>query len=105
MSSRNSYLSPDERRAAPILHRTLTEAKTAYEKGERSGDALRQAMLAALEAEPLAQTDYVSIAQPDTLAELDTVNRDALFSLAVRIGKTRLIDNFILSESNWLTGK
>ncbi|MFN2298725.1 MAG: pantoate--beta-alanine ligase [Anaerolineales bacterium] len=104
MSSRNTYLSAEERRAATVLHRALSAARSACDGGERGAEALRKAMRACLEAEPLARTEYVSAADPDTLAELDRVERDALLSMAVRIGKTRLIDNFLLRDGEWETG-
>jgi pantoate--beta-alanine ligase len=97
MSSRNVYLAPDERRAAPVLFRALTAARSYWLAGERDGEALREAMRAVLAGEPLARPDYVSVADPDTLVELDTVTGPALASLALRIGRTRLIDNLILS--------
>lgn len=96
MSSRNMYLSPKERRAATVLFRALSAAQAAWQAGERDGERLRQRMRAVLTSEPLARPDYVSIADPDTLAELDQVGERALASLAVRIGATRLIDNLIL---------
>ena len=93
MSSRNVHLSPDERSAAPVLRRALLSAREAWANGERSGAALRTRMHAELSEEPLAQIDYVSIADAATLDELDTLDGPALASLAVRFGKTRLIDN------------
>ena len=96
MSSRNSYLSPEERTAAPILFRALTTAKSAYENGERNADALRKTMSDVLASEPLANQQYVSCADYDTLEELTTVTDKSLLSMAVFIGKTRLIDNFVL---------
>ena len=96
MSSRNAYLTPREREAATALFRALSAAASAYERGVRDGGALRAAMLDLLRAEPLAESDYVSVADPVTLAELQMVERGALLSLAVRVGKTRLIDNLLL---------
>jgi pantoate--beta-alanine ligase len=96
MSSRNSYLSPEERQSATILFRALTAAKSAYERGERSGDALRKIMAETIASEPRAQMQYVSCADYDTLEELETVTGKTLLSMAVFIGKTRLIDNFVL---------
>jgi pantoate--beta-alanine ligase len=93
LSSRNVHLTPDERRAAPVLRRALLAARTAWEGGERSGDGLRAAMRAELDREPLAAVEYVSIADGSTLEELETVGGPALASLAVRFGSTRLIDN------------
>ncbi len=96
LSSRNVLLSPEQRQAATVLSRALREAEQRYRAGERSGEALRQAMQAALAAEPLARPDYVSVADGDTLDELDHVNGPALLSLAVLVGKVRLIDNIPL---------
>jgi pantoate--beta-alanine ligase len=99
LSSRNVYLDPAERQTALVLSRALRAAHDLWDAGERDGERLRAAMRAALAAEPLAQPDYVSIADPDTLAELDAIapGQGALASLAVRIGRgTRLIDNHIL---------
>jgi len=93
LSSRNVHLTPDQRMAAPVLRRALLTARDAWERGERSGDALRAAMRDALAAEPLAAPDYVSVADARTLAELDRADGPALLSLAVRFGQTRLIDN------------
>jgi pantoate--beta-alanine ligase len=98
LSSRNVHLSPEERAAAPVLRRALLEACERWQRGERSGDALRAAMRSTLEAEPLAVADYVSVADGSTLRELDTVDGPALLSLAVRFGSTRLIDNEPLGE-------
>jgi len=96
MSSRNSYLGPEERRAALILYRSLSLAQESYAKGERNAEDLRQRMASLISEEPLAKIDYVSIADRETLEELSTMDRPALVSLAVRIGKTRLIDNVLL---------
>jgi pantoate--beta-alanine ligase len=100
LSSRNVYLNPAERQAATVLHRALTAAQAAYDEGERDADGLRAIISAALAAEPLAREEYVSVADPDTLAELERVGgAGALLSLAVRVGKTRLIDNVVLGAS------
>jgi pantoate--beta-alanine ligase len=104
MSSRNTYLAPEERRAAIVLYGALSAARSAYDRGEREAEKLRAAMRDYLAAEPRARTEYVSAADPDTLAELDRVGRNALLSMAVRIGKTRLIDNFALRDGTWETG-
>lgn len=96
-SSRNVYLDADQRKAAPVLYRALQAAKTAYHGGQRSGEALRQIMADTIKAEPLAEMQYVSCAHPGTLLELDQVGpQGALLSMAVYIGKTRLIDNEVL---------
>ena len=96
MSSRNGNLSADERRAARVLYRALCRAQELAADGVHDAGALRAAVHADLAEEPLAEVDYVSIAHPETLAELDTLDGPALASLAVRIGQTRLIDNVTL---------
>ncbi len=93
MSSRNAHLSPAERAAAPVVHRALLAARSCWEAGERSGDALRGEMRRVLSSERLAEVEYVSCADPVTLAELDEVEGPALLSMAVRFGSTRLIDS------------
>jgi pantoate--beta-alanine ligase len=98
MSSRNTYLDPQERRAATVLHRALRAAQAAYEAGERDAEALRQAMRTVIEAEPLARLQYVSCADYDTLVELERIDGKALLSMAVYLGKTRLIDNSVIGE-------
>ena len=96
MSSRNKYLGEAERKAATVLFRALSAANEAYERGERSAEALRGKMKAVIAGEPLAQLQYVSCADYDSLEELDAVHGKALLSMAVYFGKTRLIDNFVL---------
>lgn len=96
MSSRNAYLDPAQRKAATVLYRALSTAEDAYEAGERGAERLRALMRETIEAEPLAEMQYVSCADHDTLQELDTVSGKALLSMAVFVGKTRLIDNFVL---------
>ena len=93
MSSRNVHLSPEERAAAPVIHRALLKARSLRERGERSAEALRSEMRQVLASEPLAQTEYVSVADASTLAELETLDGPALLSMAVLFGSTRLIDN------------
>lgn len=97
MSSRNTYLNPDERNAALILSKALRLAEQLWTQGERSADRLRHELIALIQSEPLASIDYVSVADADSLEELVEVNCPALVSMAVRIGKTRLIDNITLS--------
>jgi pantoate--beta-alanine ligase len=96
MSSRNTYLNPEERQAATVLFRALSAAKASYDSGERRAEALRRAMRETIQAEPLARLQYVSCADYDTLEELETVSGKTLLSMAVYMGKTRLIDNLIL---------
>ena len=97
MSSRNTYLSHVERRAALCLSRGLFDAEERWIGGERDPIALGQAAAARIEGEPLAAIDYVSVADARTLEELSgLVSGPAMISVAVRIGKTRLIDNVVL---------
>jgi pantoate--beta-alanine ligase len=96
LSSRNAYLNPAERKAATVLFRSLCMAREKYDSGERNAEALRAAIKAILSSEPLASAQYVSAADPETLEELEKVDKGVLLSLAVRIGKTRLIDNFLI---------
>lgn len=98
LSSRNKYLSPPESEAAAVLYRALRSAEAAYASGERDAEVLRVLMSATIEQEPLARLQYVSCADPLTLHELQTITGGALLSLAVFIGKTRLIDNLLLRE-------
>jgi pantoate--beta-alanine ligase len=93
MSSRNIYLNPEERKAALVLWKALSLAQELWSEGERNAERLRQEMTALIQKEPRARIDYVSVADPNTLEELSQINRTALVSMAVRIGKTRLIDN------------
>ncbi|MGE5346275.1 MAG: pantoate--beta-alanine ligase, partial [Acidithiobacillales bacterium] len=102
MSSRNVYLTPQERRAAPVLRRALRAASAAWDMGERRGEALRAAAEAVLAAEPLATVDYVSAADPETLSEVGMARGPVLLSMAVRFGSTRLIDNLVLPEGTAL---
>ena len=97
LSSRNVHLSPEERRAAPVLHRALTAARQAWEEGEHEADVLRGLVEEIIATEPAAQVEYVSCADALTLAEVRCVEGTALLSLAVFFGTTRLIDNVVLS--------
>ena len=96
MSSRNIFLTAEERKAALVLWKALCLARGHWEKGQRDVTSLRQEMASLIEHEPFANIDYISIADPETLEEVDVIDRPALVSLAVRIGETRLIDNTIL---------
>jgi pantoate--beta-alanine ligase len=98
MSSRNSYLNPQERKAATVLYRSLMKAQKAFVTGERDADTLRKMVLGTLAEEPLAQTQYVSVADPESLNELDGAIAKALISMAVHVGGTRLIDNMVVGE-------
>ena len=96
MSSRNVYLTPEQRAAASVLYRALCAARDAWLAGQHDGEQLRQIMRSVLAMEPLAQVEYVSAADPHTLAELGDTRGGVLLSMAVRIGKARLIDNLLL---------
>ena len=96
MSSRNTYLSGAERQAATVLYRALNAAREKYDQGERNAETLRSVMRAAVRSESLAYEQYVSAADPETLCELQTIDKSVLLSLAVRIGKARLIDNMLI---------
>ena len=96
MSSRNTYLNPEERQAATVLFKALSLARELWQGGEKDADKIRHQMTSLIHKEPLAKIDYVSIADANTLEELKKIDRPAIVFLAVRIGKTRLIDNVIL---------
>ena len=94
-SSRNSYLSADERKAALVLSQALEVAKQLLANGEQNAAKIRNAISETIQAEPLAKVDYVELVDARTLQQVDSVERPVLVALAVYIGKTRLIDNFI----------
>jgi pantoate--beta-alanine ligase len=96
MSSRNSYLSPDERKAATVLWQSLNLARQLFLSGEHRAEPIRQEMTKLINNEPLAQINYISIADAESLEELSQIDHPALVSLSVWIGKTRLIDNVLL---------
>ncbi len=96
LSSRNEYLSVPERRAATVVHRALEHARSMHGDDVVDAEAIRREMRALIAGEPLARVDYVSIADPDALEELDTATPGALVALAVYVGETRLIDNITL---------
>jgi pantoate--beta-alanine ligase len=97
MSSRNVYLNPQERQAATVLFKALTLAQNLRTKGEKNAETIRREMTSLISKEPLAKIEYVSIADAETLEELTEFDKPALASLAVRFGKTRLIDNILLA--------
>jgi pantoate--beta-alanine ligase len=101
MSSRNTYLSADERRAAVVLFRGLEEARRMFESGERASGRIRESLLSAIASEPLARIDYAQVVDANSLEPIEKIDGGALVALAVYIGKTRLIDNTILG----LTGE
>ncbi|OCA99698.1 pantoate--beta-alanine ligase [Clostridium beijerinckii] len=93
-SSRNTYLSKDERKAALVLSRSLEIAKDALRKGERNANNIKNAIKEVLNSESLAKIDYVEIVDSDSLKSVEIIERNVLIPIAVYIGKTRLIDNF-----------
>jgi pantoate--beta-alanine ligase len=98
MSSRNVYLNPDQRQAATVLNRSLVKARQVFESGERDADALRTVVRDTILDEHLAQLQYVSCADLETLEELDGMVERFLLSIAVYFGKTRLIDNLLIGD-------
>jgi pantoate--beta-alanine ligase len=96
MSSRNTYLNPSQRLGASVLYKALTLAQELFTKGERDSGIIRREMTGLIRQEPLADIDYISIADTDTLKEIHHIKTTALVSMAVRFGKTRLIDNLVL---------
>ncbi len=98
MSSRNSYLSADQRKQAICLYDALMIARRLFAAREPDPNAYLQAMKSRVLSEPDAFPDYISLVHPETLENLTTVNYNALAVMAVRIGKTRLIDNMLLAE-------
>jgi pantoate--beta-alanine ligase len=96
MSSRNTYLTPEQRKAASVLYLSLKLAEGLYGKGERDARDIRRKMTEFIQKEPQAQIDYISIADAETLEELDLIKNKALVSMAVKIGKPRLLDNCFL---------
>ena len=93
-SSRNTYLSAEERKAALILSRSLALGKKALENGERNADKIREIITESINTEPLSRIDYVEVSDLFTLERQETITSDILVAIAVYIGKTRLIDNF-----------
>jgi pantoate--beta-alanine ligase len=97
LSSRNLYLTPQQRQAAPVVYRALCRAQELWRRGEVGAERIRREVRSVLASEPLVQgIDYVSVADAETLEELDTVGGRAMVSVAIRLGRLRLIDNFIL---------
>jgi pantoate--beta-alanine ligase len=99
MSSRNVYLSAEERRAAVVLSESLAEARRMFEKGERDAARIRERLLSVIGDEPLARVDYVEVVDPGSLEPAGRIDGPALVALAVYFGRTRLIDNTILGST------
>lgn len=98
MSSRNVYLSTEQRQAAPVLYKSLQMAKELFTNGEKNAEVILGQMTALIQKEPLGKIDYISISDTETLAPLQTIKKAALVSMAVKFGNTRLIDNVILER-------
>ena len=94
LSSRNTYLNPEERKAALVLSRAVKAGKDLADSGERNTDVILTQMISIVRAEPLARIDYISAVDGVTMEPVDWINGPVLFAMAVYIGKTRLIDNF-----------
>jgi pantoate--beta-alanine ligase len=97
MSSRNAYLTPDQRPAALTLYRSLVQARKRVETGERDAAQILKEVRDLITAQPETDIDYLSICDPETLIDVERIDRPALMALAVKVGKTRLIDNTILA--------
>jgi len=97
MSSRNAYLSPQQRKSALVLYRSLAEVKRRFDQGERNAANLIEAGRHVLAQESAVRPDYLEIVDPDTLDPLPELNRPALVAVAAFLGSTRLIDNLLLS--------
>lgn len=95
-SSRNTYLSPEERKAALVLSRSVKLGQEMVEKGERSAKAVEDVMKAVIQAEPMARIDYVTAVNAVTVEPVKELKGEILVAMAVYIGKTRLIDNFMV---------
>ena len=98
MSSRNTYLNADQRQAANVLYRALMLAQDLYGRGERDANTIRRRLTELIAQEPLAEIDYISVADTETLQELERIEGEALASMAVKFGTTRLIDNVVMGE-------
>jgi pantoate--beta-alanine ligase len=96
MSSRNAYLTSDQRPAALTLYRSLVQARKRVETGERNAARILKEAHGLISAQPETDIDYLSICDPETLIDVERIDRTALMALAVKVGKTRLIDNTIL---------
>ena len=95
-SSRNTYLSPVERQAALILSQSLKKGKALIEQGEKSAEKVKEVITESLKTEPLARIDYVEVVDFENIQRVETITGETLVAIAVYIGKTRLIDNFII---------
>jgi pantoate--beta-alanine ligase len=97
MSSRNAYLSAEERKAAAVLYRALSQARERFAKGERVAAVLVGAAQGVIESQPIVQVQYIELRDAETLAQVDRIERPAVLAVAAFVGKTRLIDNVVLT--------
>ena len=97
MSSRNTYLTPEQRIFAPTLYKSLNKAQQMLENGNNDSSVIIKAAAELIKAFPESEIDYISICNPETLVDMKKIDRPALMALAVKIGSTRLIDNMILN--------
>jgi pantoate--beta-alanine ligase len=100
MSSRNNYLNPEERRSALCLKKSLDLANQMFEEGERTADTIKHAINELIKTHPFTEIDYVALCNPVTLEDVDSLGDENLLALAVRVGKTRLIDNCIVHKGS-----
>jgi pantoate--beta-alanine ligase len=107
MSSRNAYLSPEERQAATVLYRALSAARKLVDAGEQNTDLLRAALARTIATEPRAHLDYADVCNPTTMLPLSRVEpgQAALLVIAARVGPARLIDNFLRHPSGVWDGE
>jgi pantoate--beta-alanine ligase len=96
MSSRNSYLSPQERESALCLKKSIDLAKQLFQDGEKEAKTIRDEVMSLILSHPFTEIDYVALCDPVTLDNVDVLKEENLLALAVRVGKTRLIDNCLL---------
>jgi pantoate--beta-alanine ligase len=96
MSSRNTYLTPEERRSALCLSRSLDKAETLIRNGEKNSTVIEKAILDFIDSFAFTEIDYISLCDPETLEEVAGISSPVLLALAVKVGKTRLIDNRVI---------
>ena len=99
MSSRNSYLDPEERKSALCLKRSMELADKMFHDGTREAGLIKEAVESFIQSHPFTEVDYITLCNPLTLEEIQTLGDECLLALAVRVGKTRLIDNCLIRKS------
>lgn len=103
MSSRNSYLTPEQRRSALSLYRSLIEGRKLVKSGIKNSSRIIDSASKLINSHKETDIDYISICDPETLVEMEIIDRPAIMALAVKVGKTRLIDNMMLNPSEGMT--